>query len=95
MTVSLTKNLTDAAAYVTDHGQNGVPEIYVNVYRNGTRLAAWQLPGSQWMNVEVVERVSIAWLRSQGFALAGAFQAAPFQVPGTLVGCDFKVPVRR
>jgi hypothetical protein len=95
MTVSLTKNLTEAAAYVTDHGQNGVPRVFINVYDNGMRLASWELPGSQWMNEEVVQRVATAWLRSEGFALAGAFQAAPFATPGTLLGCDFKIPVRR
>jgi len=95
MTVSLTKNLTDAAAYVTDHGQNGVPEIHVNVYRDGARLAHWQIPGSQWSTVEVVQRVSSVWLRRQGFALAGSFVNAPFATPGTLVGCNFTIPVRR
>ena len=77
-------------AYVTDHGTDGVARVFVNVYRNGTRLAATEIPGSAHLDAQNVQTFAAQWLGDQGYTLISDFANAPF-ASGDVVGCDYKI----
>jgi len=79
-----------SVAFVTDHGRDGVADLWVNVYQDGHRLDYVRIPGSQWMDKDNALAFAAAWLGNQGYTLVSEFVNRPF-ADDSLIGCDYRV----